>query len=346
MAERKLRAKNSRFPFTAFPNGWFRIADSNEVKPGEVKPLHYFGKELVLFRTEKGIPYVFDAYCSHLGAHLGYGGKVKGESIQCPFHEWCYDSNGKCIATPHTNRQPPNTKVQKWLTRENNGVIMVYHHSEGEPPTWEIPDLSEYAQGMSFRKVKQWKVRTHAQEIGENGCDLSHIMIVHDLASMAFPPRSEGVEFDGVVVTHHMSSGFIPPSNATWLLGDIMHGKFVLKNYGLGCQFASMSLKGKLNFQLVSITWITPINEEYCNVCFMFAIPSFFKNPLAYATCMASSKDGASQIERDFSILENKVYRGTELLYSEDGPIGEFRQWARQFYCDFSFAKQPLSLEV
>ena len=46
--------QKSRFPFTPFANGWFRVAYSDELHPGQVKPLYYFGKDLVLFRTDNG----------------------------------------------------------------------------------------------------------------------------------------------------------------------------------------------------------------------------------------------------------------------------------------------------
>ena len=40
----------SRFPFPRYPNGWFQVAYADELAPGGVMPLKYFGKELVLFR--------------------------------------------------------------------------------------------------------------------------------------------------------------------------------------------------------------------------------------------------------------------------------------------------------
>ena len=73
----------NRFPYTEFPTGWFALAASHEVAPGAVKPLHNFGIDLVLFRTESGQVVVTDPYCPHLGAHLGYGGRVEGETIRC-----------------------------------------------------------------------------------------------------------------------------------------------------------------------------------------------------------------------------------------------------------------------
>ncbi|MBA17767.1 MAG: Rieske (2Fe-2S) protein, partial [Sphingomonas sp.] len=69
----------------SIPFGWFGVGYSNELAVGEVRPVHYFGRELVLFRNENGEAGLLDAYCPHLGAHLGHGGKVEGDSIRCPF---------------------------------------------------------------------------------------------------------------------------------------------------------------------------------------------------------------------------------------------------------------------
>ena len=86
------------------PSGWFQVLYSNELEVGQAKPLEYFDQELVAFRTESGQAKVVDAYCPHMGAHLGYGirdqaghgSAVVGESIVCPFHGWAYDGEGKC----------------------------------------------------------------------------------------------------------------------------------------------------------------------------------------------------------------------------------------------------------
>ena len=65
-----------RFPFTPFPRGWFRIAPDAVLSPGSVLAVHYFGRDLVLFRDMNGVPRLFDAHCAHLGAHLGHGGII------------------------------------------------------------------------------------------------------------------------------------------------------------------------------------------------------------------------------------------------------------------------------
>ena len=40
-----------RHPFP-IPNGWFAVAFSDEIAAGELRAVHYFGRDLVLFRGE------------------------------------------------------------------------------------------------------------------------------------------------------------------------------------------------------------------------------------------------------------------------------------------------------
>ncbi|MBW2224927.1 MAG: Rieske 2Fe-2S domain-containing protein [Deltaproteobacteria bacterium] len=45
---------NARFFTPPIPNGWFQVAYSDEIKPGDVKSLKYFGDDLVVWRSEDG----------------------------------------------------------------------------------------------------------------------------------------------------------------------------------------------------------------------------------------------------------------------------------------------------
>ena len=96
-----------RYPFPPNPEGWYLLCESASLAPGDVVPLHYFGRELVLYRTEGGRAVVADAHCPHMGAHLGYGGVVDGEGIRCPFHHWRYDVDGAptCRTRPSVVRR-------------------------------------------------------------------------------------------------------------------------------------------------------------------------------------------------------------------------------------------------
>ena len=99
-------SKKPRFPIPRYPRGWFQVAYADEIKPGEAKALKYFGVDLVMFRTEDGEVSVLDAFCPHMGAHLGHGGKVEGDGVVCPFHAWKFDGVGTCVEVPYARRIP------------------------------------------------------------------------------------------------------------------------------------------------------------------------------------------------------------------------------------------------
>ena len=81
---------------TRYPNGWFRLLDSHELKPGDVKHVSVAGQQLAVYRGRNSEKvYVLDAYCPHLGANLAVGGKVHGDCIECPFHQWQFNGEHK-----------------------------------------------------------------------------------------------------------------------------------------------------------------------------------------------------------------------------------------------------------
>src|SRR5260221_14414709 len=137
--------ENYRYPFPPYPTGWYLLAESASLAPGDVVPLHYFGRELVLFRTEGGEPVLLDAHCPHLGAHLGHGGTVDGEGIRCPFHSWRFDSTGRCEDVPYkTSPGVPDTGVACWPLREASGLILVHFSQHGHAPEWRMPDQPDW----------------------------------------------------------------------------------------------------------------------------------------------------------------------------------------------------------
>src|SRR5690606_20852883 len=131
-------AVGARFPFPSFPRGWFVIGFPDDVPAGQVKTFHYFGQDIVLFRTESGVLSAVDRTCPHLGAHLG-GGRVQGECLRCPFHDWAFATDGTCVEVPYAPKIPHKAAVRTWQIREQNGVILAWYCPKGQPATYEVP---------------------------------------------------------------------------------------------------------------------------------------------------------------------------------------------------------------
>mmetsp|Transcript_16268 Transcript_16268/g.16197 ORF Transcript_16268/g.16197 Transcript_16268/m.16197 type:complete len:265 (+) Transcript_16268:1-795(+) len=194
----------------AFPNGWFIVARSSELKKGQTKSVDYHGQNIALFRGTDGIVYAIDAYCAHMGANLAEGGVVKySKGLQCPFHGWVFDgSTGNCVTGPEMKPKMGEKfnysseigdvnfsgqalkldkkeiiKIKKWQVRELGGFIFIWYHAIEElrtkTPPYEPFDITEYTNRLSFRGTSINKVQSHIQDIPENGGDLMHFFYVH-----------------------------------------------------------------------------------------------------------------------------------------------------------------------
>ena len=63
------------------------------------------GLNLAVFRDENGEAHVLDAYCPHLGANIGIGGRVIGDCLQCPFHGWRFRGpDGRVTKIPYADK--------------------------------------------------------------------------------------------------------------------------------------------------------------------------------------------------------------------------------------------------
>jgi phenylpropionate dioxygenase-like ring-hydroxylating dioxygenase large terminal subunit len=302
------------FPYP-IPSGWFPVSASPDLEPGEVHRLPCFDRELVLFRTEAGVARTLDAYCPHLGAHLGVGGKVVGENLQCPFHAWQFDGAGSCVDIPYAKRIPRGARVRHFPTRELNGFVWAWYDPDDREPFFEIPTLSQVESPdwvETFRKT--WRIRSQIQEMGENGADSAHFPTVH--GSAAVPPSK--VDNDGA---HRRATQFTEVETSKGRARNVIE----VNSFGLG--FGYTHFTGIC--ETVSMNCMTPIDAESTDLTVVFLQPRESRDQgVAKAIC----KDLEKQVGEDIPIWENKRYHRTPILCDGDGPIAEYRRWCLQFY--------------
>src|SRR5215471_2778688 len=173
----------ARRALAPYPSGWYALAFSDELAPGATLARTLAGVELVLFRTASGQACAMAAYCPHLGAHLGYGGRVEGEQLRCPFHGFRFDTTGQCVATGYGAKPPLAAKIRTWPLREVNGILLCALTPDGATPSWEIPQLDTV--GWSPLVHRRFVLSSHPQETTENSVDLGHFAAVHGYRSVS-----------------------------------------------------------------------------------------------------------------------------------------------------------------
>lgn len=315
------------------PEGWYTLAFSRELKPGQILNRTLAETEVVVFRTEGGQVAVFDAHCPHLGAHLGHGGRIQGETIQCPFHHFRFNTEGTCVATGYGTKAPPKAIARSWDVVEANGLIRVYY---GAPERkFHIPVIED--EGWTSLHGVTYTLPSHVQEPAENSVDIGHLAIIHKFRDVEelVPMHTHGPHLSA---SYRIAHPIIPER-------FYAKAQFTINVYGLGYSrvdvealkphfFARVYANGlpiapnKIELRL-GLSIKVPEKSELPRALRWLPI-----KPLLELAGALGVHGYAMDVKQDFPIWKNKIYVDRPPLAKGDGPIPQYRKWARQFYPD------------
>ncbi|MGV0654431.1 Rieske 2Fe-2S domain-containing protein [Mycolicibacterium thermoresistibile] len=316
---------------SALPTGWFQVAWSADIGERAVVPLHYFGRDLVAFRAADGKVNVLDAYCQHLGANLAHGGCVVDDGIQCPFHGWVWDGEGRNVSIPYEKRPNRGRRIRSYPVTEKNECVYIWHDVAGREPQWEVPDglvvlgdhvaSSRYFPFTDECRTRFDRVKVHPQIIAENAVDPHHFRFVHNTPisprvlreSHGYPTWSVRVGFG-----RRWADGVDRP-------GDTMNTIEIYWS-GLGVSFNGEQTKDGI--RVISIC-ATPVDDTHSDI---FAGYWISDHTDAFAERLAAAKRA---LPDDIRIWQHQRYLDQPgLAPSEAAGFKELRAWARSFYPD------------
>lgn len=319
-----------------YPTGWYCLALADELRPGDVKALTFAGREIVLFRGTSGRAVAMDAYCPHLGAHMGRGGKVKGNALECPFHGFQFDEAGRCIANAYKTDPPKLATVETLELRELNGVVLAWHDDEGRAPDWEVPTLDQH--GWRPLRARTMELKSHPQETTENSVDLGHLSFVHGYKSVE---NIEQIRTEGSYLT---LSYQMQRKNPFGIGHKFITSRFKIHVHGLGFSLVEIHVV-EMNFRFRLLILPTPMRDGRITLRAAVAMKELDNagdiHPLARLAPRwllqelihrATLRGIAHDVGQDFEVWENKIYVDPPILARGDGPIGRYRRWCRQFY--------------
>ena len=162
--------------FPAKPASWYLFCQSKELSD---RPLSktMLGRRLVAYRDSIGRVNMMDANCAHMGADLGRG-RIDGDTLECPFHQWSYSPDGQCSAIPNTECIPKTAKLQTFPVEERHGHVFFFYGAE---PLFPLPffqgcDEADFVASNPFTFTMDcpWFI------VVSNGFDGQHIQTVHE----------------------------------------------------------------------------------------------------------------------------------------------------------------------
>jgi phenylpropionate dioxygenase-like ring-hydroxylating dioxygenase large terminal subunit len=216
---------------------WYPVLSSRELGKRPAGRIR-FGERLVFWRTADGTISCMSDVCPHRGAALSLG-RVKQNSLACPFHGLEFATDGSCTHIPVETDQSlcAHLKVATQPVREAAGFIWIWRGSapatDALPPFH--PDLADKNYGES---LSVWPA--HYTRCIENVCDYSHLPFVHrttiGLFKREYTTQVEIEDVPGGFRAHLLQQGkrkqyleFLYPN--LWMLrvsgGNIMSAVFV-----------------------------------------------------------------------------------------------------------------------
>ncbi|TDV52383.1 Rieske 2Fe-2S domain-containing protein [Actinophytocola oryzae] len=323
-------------PRTRFARGWHCIGLAEPFRDGKPHAIEAFGTKLVVFATEDGTLNVLDAYCRHMGGDLTQG-TVKGEAIACPFHDWRWAGNGKCVQIPYAKRIPLRARTRSWQTLERNKQLFVYHDPEGNPPPDDV--VIPETKGASSDEWSDWTWDTvriegsNCREIIDNMVDMAHFFYIH----FAFPTYFKNV-FEGHIATQYLNSR----ARQDVKLGSSYSAEGVtLKSeasyYGPSYMINDLWQDfGGATIETVLINCHYPVSADSFVLQWGVSVKKLPGLPKEKADKVAGklAKSFGIGFLQDVEIWRNKTRVDNPLLCEEDGPVYQLRRWYEQFYVD------------
>ncbi|GAA3818462.1 3-ketosteroid-9-alpha-hydroxylase subunit A [Amycolatopsis tucumanensis] len=332
----EVRTIDAGAPPARFARGWHCLGLAETFRDGKPHAVNAFGTKLVVFAGEDGKLNVLDAYCRHMGGDLSQG-SVKGNEVACPFHDWRWGGNGKCVSIPYAKRVPLRARTRSWITLEENKQLFVWHDPQGNPPPPDV--VIPRIDGIFSGEWSNWTwdsvliEGSNCREIIDNMVDMAHFFYIH----FAFPTYFKNV-FEGHIATQYLNTkgrpdvgmasnyggednllrseaSYFGPSYMINTLLNTYKG-FEIENVLINCHYPVTPTSFVLQWG-VSVKKLPGVSDEQAD-----KIAGKFAKSIGVGFL------------QDVEIWKNKTRIDNPLLCEEDGPVYQLRRWYEQFYVD------------
>ena len=116
-----------------------------------------FDHTYLVYKTSSNCVVVSDSICPHRQAPLNLVGKLEGELLHCPEHDYYFDTNGKGFQDVFQLKPTPNCNLKTYSTRIISGLIFTNFYktkselSNGDSFPINESDLQGSIESMTFR---------------------------------------------------------------------------------------------------------------------------------------------------------------------------------------------------
>jgi phenylpropionate dioxygenase-like ring-hydroxylating dioxygenase large terminal subunit len=167
-------------------NIWYYALPGEQIKPGQMLTKQLLGEPILFGRTTKGTVFALRDICPHRAVPLSCG-RFNGQEIECAYHGWRFDREGKCTAIPALldDRDVDLSlfRVRRYPVRESQGNIWIYmsqtDKGEVEEPQLEPPSIPGFADATAYQACVRMTFPCFIDHAVVGLMDPAHVPFVH-----------------------------------------------------------------------------------------------------------------------------------------------------------------------
>ncbi len=199
---------------TPFVQDEWYVAGFKEEFARTLRKRKILGRNLVLFRTESGIPVALDDRCAHRSFPLSRS-ILDGDTIVCGYHGLRYDATGNCIEVPSQAKCPQGIGVRNFPLIEKGPLVWIWMGAPEQADAGRIPDQSWLESGSWRRSQGYFSLPASYVSLHENLMDLTHLSYLHaasfGTADYARAPYEATIESNRFVLHRRVEPTTLPP---------------------------------------------------------------------------------------------------------------------------------------
>jgi phenylpropionate dioxygenase-like ring-hydroxylating dioxygenase large terminal subunit len=110
-------------------NFWYPVMPASRLKRGQMVRQILLNEPLIVCRDNQGRAFVLDDHCPHRAMPLSYG-TFDGELVECCYHGWQFDREGRCRNIPSLVPDSPikieRIRAKSLITEEREDYVWVF----------------------------------------------------------------------------------------------------------------------------------------------------------------------------------------------------------------------------
>ncbi|MEL6380925.1 MAG: aromatic ring-hydroxylating dioxygenase subunit alpha [Cyanobacteria bacterium J06626_18] len=255
-------------------NIWYHAMPSQDLKPGKMMAKTLVNEPILFGRTQTGKAFAIRDLCPHRAVPLSCGW-FNGEDVQCCYHGWRFDEQGRCVEIPSLMADQQmdldRFNVQAYDVREVQGNLWIYIPDAGQkqarPPQFDIPRIPGFSAGAKPQVTYTMRFPCFVDHAIVGLMDPAHSPYVHrSWWWRGAKLNSEIKWFDpspyGFTMRRHKMANM---GRGYWLIGGVPETEIVFYLPGVRTEETTTA-----KHRAVNLTTVTPLTDDQTDVTFQF----------------------------------------------------------------------------